>query len=392
MTTCGDKSEDSDSNDPPKQNDNTADSETDSATPDRGDSAIATPADCDIECEPGQFCSSSGECISKGSCRNTTDCPLGRKCVDGICEIDDECGAEEFTLQEVAPNLLILLDRSCSMPRCSTYDLQLLKNCANLSNVDKWGIAVDAITALTETYLGRVRWGLKFFPDATGDDCLQDPPEIVPSDNNEEEIQRILADALDVEDPNFPIGPCVTNINAAVRQMSEEACIRDSERGNYILLITDGVEANCAGNNNDTRSIVADLAADGIITFVVGFGGGVNPLFLNRLATAGGSPNSALVINYYQADDLETLQEALSNIVGRILGCDFQLDETPENIDEIYVWADDDVSIKRDDPNGWRYQSESNRVVFQGIACENIKNEAYQDIDVVFGCDAPIIE
>jgi hypothetical protein len=267
-----------------------------------------------------------------------------------------------------------------------------LENCGNLSNVDKWGIAVEAITALTNAYVGQVRWGLKFFPDATGEDCLQDPPEIAPSDNAEEEIQQILTDALEVEDPNFPDGPCVTNINAAMQQVSEEACIHDSERSNYILLITDGAEANCAGNNNETRNIVADLAADGINTFVVGFGGGVNPIFLNRLANAGGSPNSALILKYYQADDLETLRDALSSIVGRIIGCDFQLGATPENIDEIYVWADDDIPIKRDDPDGWRYQSESNRVVFQGLACENLSNEVYQDIDVVFGCDAPIIE
>lgn len=392
MAACGDKSEDLDSNDRPKQNSGTAGSETDSATRYRSDSTTVTPADCDIECKTGQFCSSVGECISEGSCRHAADCPVGQKCVDGVCEIDDECGADEFTLREVAPNLLILLDRSCSMPDCSTYDLQFLENCGNLSNVDKWGIAVDAIIALTDVYLGQVRWGLKFFPDATGEDCLQDPPEIAPSNNNEEEIQRILTNALDVEDPNFPIGPCVTNINAALHQVSEEPGIHDPERGNSILLITDGVEANCAGDNNETRNTVADLATDGINTFVVGFGGGVNPIFLNRLAAAGGSPNSALILNYYQADDLETLQEALSSIVGRIIGCDFQLDETPDNIDEIYVWADDDVSIERDNPDGWRYQRENNRVVFQGLACENIKNKVYQDIDVVFGCDVPIIE
>jgi hypothetical protein len=322
----------------------------------------------------------------------TADCPAGQACKNGQCELDTECGAQEFALETVAPNLLILLDRSCSMPECAKYGLIIIINCFNFSDVDKWGVAVDAITQLTSSFAGQVRWGLEFFPDSAGDNCVQDPPVVPLGDNTEADIQAVLADALDVADPNFPDGPCVTNINAAVQRASTDTTLQDPDRGNYLLLITDGMEAGCQGNDADTESILASLASSGVSTFVVGFGADVNPVVLDRFANAGGTPNPDPAIDYYQADDIDSLQTALSSIVGRIVGCDFQLDTVPEDPDQIYVWANDSISLPRDDPDGWRYDPSGNRLTFQGAACDDIQNGVTTDIDVVFGCNAPVIE
>jgi hypothetical protein len=309
----------------------------------------------------------------------------------------EDCGTQEFDLSGVAPNLLILLDRSCSMPDCVKYGLTMFVDCMNTGTVDKWGEAVEVIVQITNAFVGQVQWGLEFFPDSTGDQCLQDPPIVPPASGTEAAIQQILQAALQVTDPNFPDGPCVTNINGAILQASTEPSLQDPTRGNFVLLITDGVEWRCNGNDAATQGIIAEMAARGVNTFVVGYGASsgfldVNPAVLNDFATAGGMPNPDPNLSYYQAIDIVALQTALSNIVGRIVGCDFALDEVPPNTDEIYVWANDTESLPRDDPNGWRYDEAGNRIIFQGAVCDNLQSGVYTDIDVVFGCDAPVIE
>lgn len=351
-------------------------------------------ASCDRPCGDEQFCSYSGQCIDEGTCRVSADCTAGFACHNSICQIDDQCGTEEFKVQVVEPNLLILLDRSCSMPDCDTYGLQPLLNCGNLSNVDKWGTAVEAITQLIDRFQGQVQWGLEFFPDGKEEKCVQESPAVPPSLGTEDEIRQILTAALQVQDPNFPDGPCVTNINSAVKQISVEPSLKDPDRSNYMLLITDGVEWGCMGNNVDTENTLELMASEGVRTFVVGFGGGVNPNLLERFARAGDAENPDPNTDYYQADDILSLQEAFSSIVARIIGCDLLLDTLPENPDKIYVWVDDRISLARDHPDGWHYDQESNRIILQGTACEELQsgNEAYSDIDIVFGCNAPILE
>jgi hypothetical protein len=360
--------------------------------------AGGSESDCDPACPSGQFCSIVGECIDDGTCRDTPDCNAGFICQGGECVLGEDCGTQEFDLQTVPPNLLILLDRSCSMPDCAKYGLTFLVDCMNTGTTDKWGEAVDVLTQVTNAFMGQVQWGLEFFPDSTGDPCLQDAPVVPPAAGTEGAIQQLLASALQVSDPNFPDGPCVTNINAAIQSASEAPSLNDPTRGNFVLLLTDGVEFGCTGNNAVTQGIITDLASRGVNTFVVGYGittGAfleVDPAVLNDFAVAGGMPNADPNIDYYAASDPNALQASLSNIVGRITGCDFALDEVPPNIDEIYVWANDTESLERDSPDGWSYDEAGNRVIINGQACEDLQNGVITDIDVVFGCDAPVIE
>lgn len=78
-----------------------------------------------------------------------------------------------------------------------------------------------------------------------------------------------------------------------------------------VILLTDGMES-CGGNPVAEAS---KLLADGVETYVVGFGGGVDPEMLGRIATVGGTGS------YAQADDLAQLTAALTAIARRLACC-----------------------------------------------------------------------
>ncbi len=260
---------------------------------------------CEPSCEAPQFCSVVGECIDPGTCKDAGDCGFGEECdLDtGIC------------LGCNPPNLLISLDRSCSMT-------------SQVMGMTKWELAVAAIDSMTTKFAGQIRFGLALFPDTIAPQCQQDAISIPVGDDNEPAIQTLLNDALAQSDPNFPDGPCVTNIDTALDQAATEPAFDDTERPSFVLLITDGKQANCSGNGGDahTTQVITDLYMQrNVPTFVLGFGNGVDPDQLNIFANAGGVPTNDMSCNppcnFYKAEDGASLEAALDAIAGQI-GCD----------------------------------------------------------------------
>ena len=206
-------------------------------------------------------------------------------------------------------NVIIVLDRSCSMD-----------STPNGQNATKWESAEAAIGILTTTYADQLRFGLIMFPDESGDRCVQDGPLYVETDVDTGQAVR---DAIALTDPD---GPCVTNIDTAMGQVSSDPVFNavpdPSGRRSFVLLITDGKQSGaCGGNTNDPFTIanIEALYADGYPTYVVGFGGGVDPDDLNDFAGAGGVPRVGDPM-YYQADNAVELEEALDAIAGDIVG------------------------------------------------------------------------
>ncbi|MBW2459012.1 MAG: VWA domain-containing protein [Deltaproteobacteria bacterium] len=264
-----------------------------------------TSLTCDPPCEPPQFCGVTGVCLDDGDCIEDGDCPPGEECEDtGQCS-----GCEP-------PNMLIDLDRSCSMT-------------GDVDGATKWEISVAAIEALTTDYAGTIRFGLTLFPDTANPDCQQDAIPIVVGEGNEAAIQTLLTDSLVNSDPNFPNGPCVTNIDTAMEQAATEPSFDDTDRESYVLLITDGKQYGCsaAGGDSGTTQIITDLYQNrGIATFVVGFGNGVDPAQLNIFAEAGGVPTNDATCTpdpckFYKAEDAASLDAALDAIATAV-NCD----------------------------------------------------------------------
>lgn len=363
------------------------------------------PCQGDGDCGPGEVCGGGGECIPEGMCELDGDCPEGQECtfmgncvpaggcdtsqdcgegticsVDKMCVPGGMCGAQAFTAEPVAPNMLLVLDRSCSMKD-------------KIDGVKKWDIAVAAINQVTTSYAGLLRWGLIMFPDITKPNCGQVDYPVPIGDATETAIQEVLTAALVNTDPWFPDGPCVTNIDTAIEQASLDPALYDADKQSYVMLITDGNQAGCsdAGGDNGTEVLLADMYSKGVPTYVVGFGSAVGAGQLNMFAEAGGVPLPGDPM-YYQADDAAELEAAFVDIAGALVSCSFKLDEAPPDWMDVFVFFNDILKIPFDptDMEGWDYDEMTSTISFYGSYCEQLKNNEVWDIDIVFGCDEPV--
>lgn len=255
--------------------------------------------ECDPACVAPQFCSVTGVCLNDGECADPGDCPDGAECTNGVC---GGCNP---------PNLLVVLDRSCSMT-------------SNVGTQTKWQIAVAALNKLTTDFQSKIRFGITLFPDTVTPDCQQDMIPIPVGDGNEPAMQTLLTNALAPADAYFPDGPCVTNIDTAMQQAATEPAFNDTVRDSYAILLTDGKQANCneANGDNVTLMVLADLLNRGVKTFVIGFDVGSDPGQLNAFATAGGVPTNDTSCNppcqFYNAEDAVALQVALDSIASAV--------------------------------------------------------------------------
>lgn len=336
----------------------------------------------DADCPDGQVCSTQGNCIPDGACETSRDCEVGMICgADMTCEPGGMCGGQGFTAEPVKPNMLLVLDRSCSMKD-------------KIDGSKKWDLAVAAIDQLLTTYTSVIRWGLILFPDIDKPACEQAAVPIPIGDGNEGAIQKMLSDAQMLADPWYPDNPCVTNIDTAMEQAAAEPSLVDPMTKSYVMLISDGAQAGCsaAGGDNGTEMIIGDLyTSKGVPTFVVGFGGAVDKAQLNMFASLGGTalPGDPM---YYQADNAADLEAALVDIAGGLVSCSYQLGEAPPDWNEVFIFFNDVVQVPYDPThtNGWDYDPMTNTITFYGSFCDQLKANAVWDIDVVFGCDEPI--
>ncbi len=313
------------------------------------------------------------------SCATTEDCAEGEMCVEGECTSVTACGSVELTSTHVEANLLLVLDRSCSM------------NSGDFPAGSKWNVAVAAIDSMTTTYADGLRFGMLLFPDKTSDSCTQEDPGVPVSESGGGAIRELLNASLDEEHPMHPGSPCKTNIDTAIEQASLHPDLQDNDRPNHVVLITDGRQSGCtmAGGDNGTREMIAELKAHDITTFVVGFGGGVDEVALNDFAELGGAalPGDT---KYFKAEDDVSLSLALESIAQQSLSCSVLLDKT-EAAGELYVFFNDEQSVPEDvsQQEGWSYDPMTGVLTFFGAACEQLKSGAVSDLDIVFGCPAP---
>jgi hypothetical protein len=327
---------------------------------------------CAPACGDGETCSVSGKCIPKGTCEVTADCPSGQVCDDKTCKAGGECGSQKAVATRVPPNLLIVLDRSCSMGPA------------------KWQAAVDAIKGVTTKYKGSIRFGMTLFPDLEEPNCAQGAIPVPIADGAETRIQTMLTNALNENHRYNPTkGPCVTNIDTAMTQAQGAPELKDAARANYVLLVTDGSQSKSCDpdpkNPADARTekTIAAMRTAGIKTFVVGFSVGTDAAQLDKFAVAGGTTK------FYDAANAAALATALDQIGSATLSCTFALDKAPPDPTKIFVFFDGTNEIPKDPTNGWTYDATSNSVTFTGDSCTSLKTGVTKSVDVVLGCKGP---
>jgi hypothetical protein len=345
--------------------------------------AVGNDVDCNDgtategDCAAGTFCSHAGRCLPAGACGDSRDCDRDHVCGDdGRCVPGSLCGGQSFASQRVRPDLLLVLDRSCSMRQ-------------RVGGVRKWQAAVDAIDGLTREFDDQLRFGLVLFPDTVGNQCRQGDIPIPLGDGNGPPIRDLLRRALDDMDPNWPDGPCVTNIDSGVAKAATDPALADPARPHYLMLITDGEQAGCSadGGNDGTVRTLEALDHGGVSTFVVGFGAEVSAQWLTRFSDAGGVPRAGDP-RYHQADDAPALLATLRDIAGQVTSCEFRLDAVPPDPLDLAAFFDREERVPRDAAHqqGWDYDPATNAVTFFGPACERLRQHQVADVDIVFGC------
>jgi hypothetical protein len=332
-----------------------------------------------VACGPS---SGSSPDAAGAACLVDTDCGLGKRCEAGAC-IDNNCGGESLDLSYVAPNLLLVVDRSCSMRQPP----------ATTTTMSKWQIAVDAIKHVIATYDVQIRWGLTLFPDVSADSCTQQDFAFPLADGNGAGISTLLTGALATTDPLYPDFPCVTNIDTGVTQAATDPALADPMRKSYVMLVTDGAQSSgCAAGGGDAGSeaAVAQLHAQGVKTFVIGFGGAVDAVQLDKLAVAGGAPQSGTT-KYFRADTAGELDQAFQAIAATVVSCSYRVDPPPEDLDQTYVWFEQTELVPRDPTHvaGWDYDAATQMITLYGMYCDRLETHVVSKLDVIFGCPSP---
>lgn len=282
--------------------------------------------------------------------------------------IPQGCGGEFHQVKTTAPNVVLVLDRSGSME-------------TKLGGKRMWDIARASIYQILKTYAYRIRFGMMVFP-GTDQHCKQGKncgPSYFPfgvSDGNASKIKSFLVGAKETCSLGTPTGE-------ALGQLTRYNGIRDSDRDNFILLVTDG-KATCRNPVPFVRQLRAQTPS--VRTFVVGFGANVDASELEAMAKAGGTPRPGAK-SYYQANDAKQMQSAFAAIAGGVLGCTYTLSTLPPSAERTRVFLNH-AEVKRDKSHkaGWDYNKTANQLLFYGATCTQLKSGKVKEMVVVYGC------
>jgi hypothetical protein len=212
--------------------------------------------------------------------------------------------------------MLIIQDISASMDE-------------SIGSTTKWDAAYAAVTTVTNKYglstsTTKIRFGLELFatPDQSDyppdiwcdlfgigcpDDCLANNISVGVADNNAGPVQNKMGSVSPWSN---------TPMRAALDTANGYTGLRATDRQNFVLLITDGMET-CDSNANSPIQSVTNLRNNNIKTYVVGFGSGVDAAVLNAMATAGGTAKAGTT-KYYQCDNQADLTAALDAIAAQV--------------------------------------------------------------------------
>jgi hypothetical protein len=345
----------------------------------------------DPDCTTGQHCGTgSRRCLAAGACAQNNDCTQGMMCdAMGHCVPGSGCGGMALQASRLPPNIMILLDRSGSMHEPIGRGTET-----------RWNTAKAAIQMLTTQFDTQARFGLTTYPACTGPqtapDCTPGRVIVDVGDARASMINTFLQPLADVESmggmaPNYL---CLNNMGctstgASLQALVGNMALRDASRANAVLLMTDGAEtAACTGGTRPNGATAAGhlyAQTPPVRTFAVGMSVDSSMAQLQAIATAGHTGMA------YQATDPAGLANALRMIAASLASCDYQLAMQPEDPTQIYVFFNRVApQVPMDPANGWTYDAATRTVHFHGTACTQITSGSASDVQIVFGCPAPI--
>ncbi len=315
----------------------------------------------------------------------------------------DVCGQTPFSVTGVPIDLLIVLDRSNSM--CQTGDPSL------------WETMGEALTQVTASLEGRINFGLMLFPtlacSGNTNQCAAPTGPYVGIGS-----AGATADIAVAVDPQSGVDCCGGTPSApALAAAGTYLAGLDDGFAKFVLLATDGAP-NCNGDLDgstctctsteypcdggayynlncldDTNAIAAagDLSDDGTPVYVVGVGASLDwQTVMDAIAAAGGTGD------YYPAENATALAEALDEIVGEAMSCEFDIDweSLPEDAAEdqslVNFYGDGELIPYDEDcssDEGWMWLDEDT-VLFCDESCQDLKGGTWDEVTATFGCES----
>lgn len=281
-------------------------------------------------------------------------------------EICDEAVDISFEQRTVTPDIMLVLDRSGSMG----------DSLVNGNSTTKWDVMRTAVANVVSNKGDQVNFGLMMFP--WGSSCGGGEVRVTPAINS---VGPVLQEMNSVT----PDGktPTHQSLERARNYFDGQPVNPD---GRIVLLATDGLPV--CSSIGQSVNVIQQLQQRSIQTYVLGFGfGNVDLSGLQQMASAGGTGQ------VYTADSPDQLSISLDSILGdvTVASCDFQLQQTPSNADDINVTVNG-VDLGRDDANGWIYDDASKTITLQGASCESVKAGGASAIEVDLGCEGTIVD
>jgi hypothetical protein len=354
--------------------------------------ACVTAADC----EAGQTCVDS-RCVARTDTGPDGD-DAGEDPVDanlpdlGTPDVPPEldtgptdafCGGGTVEIDYRAPNVMVILDRSCSMRR--RVDMPGEFGTGPDDPRTRWNQAASAVLSLVRADETRIFWGLMAFPDSRegcGDDVSA---EVLPmpraGDAIETELARNRIQPFGL--CGTPEQPAETPTMFALRAARDMPELLTEERESFAILIADG-GASCGHTRDDLERVAGAMLDRGIPTAVIGFTTGGTVETLEGVATAGGLPAPGGPPSSYIADDRASLDTVLGEILERVVSCTLPLASSPPD-EEIFVYVDG-TELAEGMDDGWTYDMDANAITLHGTTCTDLQRGDITRVEVTFGC------
>lgn len=334
------------------------------------------------------------------------DCTVER-CNGESLDVDD-CGFQtvegEVETVEYPGNVLVVFDRSGSMNQ-------------DWGGVPRYEAAGNALISAVQPLQDVLTVGTVFFPslDSEGAGCpcvLWDPVHwdmdnpataccanatsascsVNDISQNDQISFRPAADFISAlpglwklpAQGSTPLETGLAQANAAIQATTFENSLS-------IIIVTDG-KPTCNSNDQATVQQVADWAAAGYSTYVVGLPGAQEAAdLLNLLAVTGGTGQ------YIDPGDPANLETQLRSILLEtvktgIESCSISLTppaEVPEKLRLVVTTNGDDQAVDRmlSDDASWDVSADGAVVTLAGRLCDEAKSGAYDSLRFDFGCE-----
>lgn len=356
---------------------------------------------------------------STTSTTNSTD-PDGSGGSSSTGELN--CGEEEFVLEAVPPNVMLVLDKSGSMVQ-NSWDAD---NDPVTEEETRWRSLHDVVSFVVNTFDTEINFGAVLFPSAgaiaelgSGACIVSSQPEVPVASTNAEGVLGGIPAASATATINGAT-PATAGIETALTHLNS----LDENIDRFMILITDGA-ANCGADadtsacpgqgcalmeefDTNLSTVVGDaFTVDGVPTFVIGIDildqlVGEDPndgqveantfTELNTVAEAGGRAREGDEKFFNATNEIE-LQDALSEIAGQVVSCTIPLSQEPTDPDfveiEIGGMSFEQIEDCATD-DGWTYvnpEGPFDAIQLCGAACDALADSG--ELDATFGCPPP---